>query len=113
LKCPLERESEGDIFADSLLTIGLYDGDSFDRAMLSKAFVLINAELGTELDTVRMIQKIPNVVEAHLVYGTYDIIVKVEGDSLDNVKDTITRKLRTLPSVRSTLSMVVVDEQHA
>ncbi|MFI5420687.1 MAG: Lrp/AsnC ligand binding domain-containing protein [Nitrososphaerales archaeon] len=53
------------------------------------------------------------MVEAHLVYGTYDIIVKVEGESLDNVKDTITRKLRTLPSVRSTLSMVVVDEQHA
>ena len=81
--------------------------------MVAKAFVLINAELGSELDTVQMIKNIPNVSEAHLVYGTYDIIVKVEGDSLDKVKDTITHKLRTLPSVRSTLSMVVVEEQHA
>ena len=77
--------------------------------MSAKAFVLINTELGSELDAVNAIKKIPNVTEAYLVYGTYDVIVKVESDSLDKVKQTITADLRTLSNVRSTLSMVVVE----
>jgi len=77
--------------------------------MTAKAFVLINTELGSEIDVVREIKSIPSVTEAYLVYGTYDIIARVEGDSLDKVKETITHKLRTLSNVRSTLSMVVVE----
>jgi DNA-binding Lrp family transcriptional regulator len=77
--------------------------------MSAKAFVLINTELGSEVDAVRAIKDIPNVTEAYLVYGTYDIVVKVESDTLDRVKETITRSLRTMPNVRSTLSMVVVE----
>lgn len=77
--------------------------------MTAKAFVLINTELGSEVDAVRAIKNIPNVTEAYLVYGTYDIIVKVESEDLDKVKQTITQSLRTMSNVRSTLSMVVVE----
>jgi DNA-binding Lrp family transcriptional regulator len=77
--------------------------------MTAKAFVLINTELGSEIDAVHAIKKIPGVSEAYLVYGTYDIVVRVDGDSLDKVKDIITHQLRTLTNVRSTLSMVVVE----
>ena len=77
--------------------------------MTAKAFVLINTELGSEVDAIRQIKSIPGVTEAYLVYGTYDIIVRVDGDSLDKVKETITHNLRTMPNVRSTLSMVVVE----
>jgi DNA-binding Lrp family transcriptional regulator len=77
--------------------------------MSAAAFVLINTELGTELDAVRSIKNIPGVTEAYLVYGTYDIIVKIQGDNLDKVKQTITQSLRTMSNVRSTLSMVVVE----
>lgn len=78
-------------------------------ALVATAFVLINTELGSELDAVRSIKNIPGVTEAYLVYGTYDIIVKIQGDSLDKVKQTITQSLRTMSNVRSTLSMVVVE----
>jgi len=77
--------------------------------MSAKAFVLINTELGSEIDVVRAIKDLPGVTEAFLVYGTYDILAKVEGESLDKVKETITHNLRTMPNVRSTLSMVVVE----
>ncbi len=77
--------------------------------MTAKAFVLINTELGSEIDAIREIKKISGVTEAYLVYGTYDIIVRVDGDSLDKVKDIITHNLRTMANVRSTLSMVVVE----
>jgi DNA-binding Lrp family transcriptional regulator len=72
------------------------------------AFVLINAELGAEKDLVRELQRIENVKEIYIVYGVYDIIVKVEADVVEKVKDTITWKIRRLEKVRSTLTMIVV-----
>lgn len=78
--------------------------------MNSKAFVLINADLGAERDMVNQIRTIPNVVEVQVVYGVYDIVVIVEADSLEKVKETITHRLRTLEKIRSTLTMIVVEE---
>lgn len=76
---------------------------------MPKAFVLINADLGTEEDLVKELKKIPNVTEVHVVYGVYDIIAKVEADTMEKVKETITWHIRRLDKVRSTLTMIVVE----
>lgn len=68
---------------------------------------MINADLGAEQDILNEIKSIPHVVEVHVVYGVYDLIVKIEAESLDEVKDTVTDRLRTLERVRSTLTMIV------
>ena len=73
------------------------------------AFVLINADLGTERDLLDELGKIKEVKEAHFVYGIYDIMVKVEAESLDKVKDIVTWKIRSLANVRSTLTMIVIE----
>jgi DNA-binding Lrp family transcriptional regulator len=70
------------------------------------AFVLVNAELGYEEDVIREIRKLSDVREAHLVYGMYDIMVKIEGASVDKVKETVNSKIRKLDKIRSTLTMI-------
>lgn len=70
------------------------------------AFVLVNAELGYEEDVIREIRKLSDVKEAHLVYGMYDIMVKVEGSSVDKVKETVNTKIRKMDKIRSTLTMI-------
>ncbi len=70
------------------------------------AFVLVNAELGYEEDVIREIRKLPDVKEAHLVYGMYDIMVKIEGSSVDKVKESVNTKIRKLDKIRSTLTMI-------
>jgi DNA-binding Lrp family transcriptional regulator len=70
------------------------------------AFVLVNAELGYEEDVIREIRKLPDVREAHLVYGMYDIMVKIEGSSVDKVKEIVNSKIRKLDKIRSTLTMI-------
>jgi DNA-binding Lrp family transcriptional regulator len=77
---------------------------------MALAFVLINADLGTEGEIVKEIKKIEEIKEVHLVYGVYDIIAKVQADTLDKLKDAITWKIRRLDKVRSTLTMIVVEE---
>ncbi|MEM3403650.1 MAG: Lrp/AsnC ligand binding domain-containing protein [Nitrososphaeria archaeon] len=74
------------------------------------AFVLINADLGTEEELIKELKKIEEVKEVYVVYGVYDIIAKIQADTMDKVKDTITWKIRRLDKVRSTLTMIVVEE---
>ncbi|MCP8317118.1 MAG: Lrp/AsnC ligand binding domain-containing protein [archaeon] len=73
------------------------------------AFVLINVELGAEEELVKGLKKIENVREVYVVYGVYDIIAKIEADSMEKVKETVTWKIRRLDKVRSTLTMIVVE----
>ena len=73
------------------------------------AFVLINAEIGSEDDVGKELRKIPNVKESYIVYGVYDIVAKVEAESMDKLKEIVTWKIRRLDKVRSTLTMIVVE----
>lgn len=73
------------------------------------AFVLINSELGKEEELLKELRSIPNVKEAHFIYGVYDVIVKVEAESMEKLKDLVTFKIRRLSDVRSTLTMTVTE----
>lgn len=73
------------------------------------AFVLINAEIGGEQEVIKALKTIKNVKEAHLVYGVYDIVAKVEADTMDKLKEIITWNIRRLDKVRSTLTMITME----
>ncbi|MEM2843650.1 MAG: Lrp/AsnC ligand binding domain-containing protein [Candidatus Bathyarchaeia archaeon] len=73
------------------------------------AFVLINAEIGSESELVEELKKMPYVKEAYLVYGVYDIIARIEAETMDKLKEVVTWKIRKLNKVRSTLTMIVME----
>jgi DNA-binding Lrp family transcriptional regulator len=73
------------------------------------SYVLINIEPGSEGDALREVRKVPNVKECHRIYGIYDMIAKVEADSMDALKEVITWKIRRLPGVRSTVTTIVIE----
>ncbi len=73
------------------------------------AFVLINAEIGSEDEVLKELRKLSNVKESYVVYGVYDVVAKVEADSMDKLKEIVTWKIRRLDKVRSTLTMIVVE----
>jgi len=79
------------------------------RPTIPQAFVLINADLGAEEDLLKKLREIPNVREVYVVYGVYDIVARVEADTMEKVKETITWHIRRLDKVRSTLTMIVVE----
>jgi DNA-binding Lrp family transcriptional regulator len=73
------------------------------------AFVLINADLGAEEELLKSLRSLEFVRDVYVVYGVYDIIARVEADTMEKVKETITWKIRRLDRVRSTLTMIVVE----
>lgn len=71
------------------------------------AYVLINAELGREKTLLKDLKAIENINEVHLAYGVYDIIVKVEAENMEKLKEILTFKIRRMKEIRSTLTMTV------
>ncbi|MFP3133471.1 MAG: Lrp/AsnC ligand binding domain-containing protein [Nitrososphaeria archaeon] len=74
------------------------------------AFVLLTVEPGKEEEVLAKLKAIPEVEEAHRVYGVYDTIVKVNAQTPEKLKDTITWKIRKIENVKSTLTMLVVEQ---
>ena len=75
------------------------------------AFVLINTEIGAENEVMKMIKKVEGVQEAYAVYGVYDVVAKISASTMDKLKEIVTWHVRRLDKVRSTLTMIVVEEQ--
>ncbi|MFW6110739.1 MAG: Lrp/AsnC family transcriptional regulator [Thermoproteota archaeon] len=73
------------------------------------AFVLINTEIGSEAEVWEELKEVEGVKDAFTVYGVYDIIARVRADTMDNLKEIVTWRIRRLDKVRSTLTMIVVE----
>jgi DNA-binding Lrp family transcriptional regulator len=75
------------------------------------AFVLVNTEIGAENEVMKTIKKVEGVEESYAVYGVYDVVAKIKADTMDKLKEIVTWHVRRLDKVRSTLTMIVVEEQ--
>lgn len=74
---------------------------------VATAFLFVNVETGSERELVRELRKIPAVKEAYVTYGVYDIVARVEAESLEKLTEIVTSKVRRLDNVRSTLTTIV------
>jgi DNA-binding Lrp family transcriptional regulator len=70
---------------------------------------MITAVIGKESEVLDELKKIEHVREACLTYGAYDVVAKIEAETWDKLRNVITWKVRTLNSVRSTLTMIVAE----
>ena len=77
---------------------------------MPKAFVLINVESGSEEEVLDLIRKIEGVEDAYYSYGVYDIITKVKAETMEKLRETVTQKVRTIGRVRSTLTLIMMEE---
>jgi DNA-binding Lrp family transcriptional regulator len=80
------------------------------------AYVLLNSDLGSDESIISEVKSIlgkENDVkfEVQGVYGVYDVVVKITAQNADVLRSLITNKIRKIPKVQSTLTMMVIDEQ--
>lgn len=79
---------------------------SVGSGAMPTAFVLINTELGSEMKVLKNLKKVGGVEEAHAVYGTYDIVVRVKAETMDRLKETVSSHIRKVKNVRATLTLM-------
>ena len=57
---------------------------------------------------MRSLNPIPEVKEARMVYGAHDIIIRVETETMEEMKNVVNGRIRRLYRIRSTMTMIVV-----
>lgn len=104
----LTRSEEGELFQTSEKLIG---------AMLGKnnaqAFVVIHSDRGEEYNVLKNLSHISEVKEADVVFGHYDVICKIETSEYKILEKIITKAIRKLPHVRTTMTLNVIPEQES
>jgi len=78
---------------------------------MAQAYVLLNCELGAEEEIIGKLKELETVKEVNGTFGAYDITVKLEAETAETLRETITKNLRKMDKIRSTLTLTVVEGQ--
>ncbi len=74
---------------------------------MAKAFTMINVETGFEGEVLEALGKLPEVKEAYMVHGAYDIVARLEAETMGEIKNALSWKIRRLKKVRSARTTIV------
>ena len=76
---------------------------------MTTGYVLVNCELGSEELVIEELKAITGVVDVNGIYGAFDIFVKVQAAQTEALREIITWKIRKIPKIRSTVTLMVID----
>ncbi len=73
------------------------------------AYSLISAEPGKTAEVFKKVKFIDGVVKAEAVAGPYDIVARIEVDSLEKLTKAVFGEVRSIPGVTNTTTLIVVE----
>jgi len=77
----------------------------------AQAYVVIHAEKGEEYSILRSLSHIPEAKEADVVFGFYDVVCKIEASEYQTLEKVITKAIRALPHILTSMTLNVIVEQ--
>ena len=75
------------------------------------AYLLIQCDLGSEVDIIQRLMKIQEVKEVRGTYGVFDIFAKLESESREQLDEILTDNIRKIPRIRSTNTLTPIFSQ--
>ncbi|GAG54467.1 unnamed protein product [marine sediment metagenome] len=75
------------------------------------AFVFITTEPAAMVEVLKEVKAVDGVEEAEMVHGVYDIVARVNVDTLDKLKHIISNQIRRINKVKSTQTLLAVPEE--
>ena len=74
------------------------------------AYILLLVDIGKEYEVARRIKQLEGISEVKVVYGEYDIVVRVAVDSLRKL-DKVVTSIRSIPHVIRSITLIASDNQ--
>jgi len=102
----LTRSESGELFQSSEKLIGSMLGQNS-----AQAYVVIHSDRGEEYGILKNISHIPEVKEADVVFGYYDVICKIEAPDNKKLETIITKAIRSIPHIRTSMTLNIIQEQ--
>ena len=74
------------------------------------AVVLVNTDLDAQDRVIESLRLVDGVQEAHALYGVYDLLVKIKGNSIEKVKEITKSRIKSIAGVNSSLTLMIVKD---
>ena len=104
----LTRSESEKLFQPSDKLIGAMLGQN-----IAQAYVVIHCDKGEEYTILKNLTHLPEVKEADVVFGYYDVICRLEAPEYKILENVITKAIRSLPHIRTSMTLNIIKEQES
>jgi len=75
---------------------------------MNEAYVLLNVDYKQQKSIIDQAKKIPTVKSVKTVYGIYDILIVLESDNMQEIKNSIDVSLHSIDGINNLTSLISV-----
>jgi len=76
---------------------------------MTDAYVMLNCELGAEVGIIEKLKELEQVKDVFETIGTHDMLVKLQAENFEKIREIVSRNIQKLPKVRSTSTLIKKD----
>ncbi|MDE0091327.1 MAG: Lrp/AsnC ligand binding domain-containing protein [Thaumarchaeota archaeon] len=76
---------------------------------MTVAYVMLNCDLGAEAELVEKLRELENVSHVSETMGAHDMLVKLEAENFEKIREIVAWNIKNLPKVRSTTTLIEKD----
>jgi DNA-binding Lrp family transcriptional regulator len=76
---------------------------------MTDAYVMLNCELGAEAEIIEKLKELEEVKDVFETIGTHDMMVKLQADNFEKIREIVSWNIQKLPKVRSTATLIKKD----
>ncbi|AJW71114.1 Lrp/AsnC ligand binding domain-containing protein [Nitrosopumilus adriaticus] len=76
---------------------------------MTDAYVMLNCELGSEEQIIEELKQIEQVVDVFETIGTHDMMVKLQAENFEKVREIVSWNIQKMKNVRSTATLIKKD----
>ena len=76
---------------------------------MTEAYVMLNCELGSELNIIEQLKGLEQVIDVFETIGTHDIMIKIQAENFEKIREIVSWNIQKLKNVRSTSTLIKKD----
>ena len=76
---------------------------------MTDAYVMLNCELGAETAIIEQLKELEQVVDVFETIGTHDMLVKLQAENFEKIREIISWNIQKIKKVRSTATLIKKD----
>ena len=73
---------------------------------MTDAYVMLNCDLGAESAIIEQLKELEQVVDVFETIGTHDMLVKLQAENFEKIREIVSRNIQQLKNVRSTSTLI-------
>jgi DNA-binding Lrp family transcriptional regulator len=73
------------------------------------AYVMLNCDLGAETEIIEKLKEVEQVKDVFETIGTHDMLVKLDAENFEKVREIVSWNIQKLDKVRSTATLIKKD----